>query len=365
MPFINDMLRSFEQKRGDTESVVEVGKESPAPSKIVTRFTFDIEAVMRHLRSRMVGQDEALNAIEQMLRLVRADLVDPSRPLYICLFVGPTGVGKTEIVRLLAEAIHGSRETFCRVDMNTLSQEHYAASLTGAPPGYVGSREGATILDKEKIEGTFSKPGIVLFDEVEKASNAVLQTLLNVFDNGIMVVASGQLTINFRNTLIFMTSNIGAREIQEYAKRRAQSWLRRWRKLGGALNRQTTQEIIQRELENRFFPEFLNRIDDIITFNWIDESLIQDIILLEINRLNERLVRHGCTIRLDPSLISHLARTGFDKRYGARSLKRTIRRYVEVPLAQYLLSRNWNPDMPVETVIATWTNGQTLFLPTK
>jgi ATP-dependent Clp protease ATP-binding subunit ClpA len=362
MPFINDMLQSFEQKRG--ESVTEVSVETSASSKIVTRFTFDVETVMQHLRSRIVGQDEALHAIEQMLLLVRADVVDPSRPLYVCLFVGPTGVGKTEIVRLLAEAIHGNRDAVCRVDMNTLSQEHYAASLTGAPPGYVGSKEGATILDKEKIEGTFSKPGIVLFDEVEKASNTVLQTLLNVFDNGIMVVASGQSTINFRNSLIFMTSNMGAREIQEYAHRRTQSWLSRWFGLGAALNRHITQSIIERELEKKFSPEFLNRIDEIITFNWIEEHLIQDIISLEIDRLNQRLARHRCTIRLDPSLISHLVRTGFDKRYGARSLKRAIRRYVEVPLAQYLLTRNWSSDMPIETVTATWANGQTLFLPT-
>ncbi|MDQ7861143.1 AAA family ATPase [Peribacillus frigoritolerans] len=120
-------------------------------------------------------------------------------------------MGKTEIVKVLAEAIHGNRNHFCRVDMNTLSLEHYAAALTGAPPGYVGSKEGSSLLDKNLIEGSYSKPGIVLLDELEKANHQVIQTLLNVLDNGIMTSSSGNETINFRNTIIIMTSNIGAK----------------------------------------------------------------------------------------------------------------------------------------------------------
>ncbi|MBE3552211.1 MAG: ATP-dependent Clp protease ATP-binding subunit [Kyrpidia tusciae] len=361
MPFVNDMLQSFAQQRTSEESGNRTAQELSSSTKVVTRFTYDVDKVMQHLQSRIVGQREALDAIEQMLRLVRADIADPTRPLYIALFLGPTGVGKTEIVRLLAEALYGNREAFCRVDMNTLSQEHYAASLTGAPPGYVGSKEGATILDKEKIEGSFRSPGIVLFDEVEKASGAVLQTLLNVFDNGIMTVASGQMTINFRNALIFMTSNIGARQIQEYAKRRGRSKLRRLLGLARSPDPGTMKEMIQQELENKFSPEFLNRIDDIITFNWIDETMLQEIISLGIGQLNKRLQRHKCEIRLDPSMAAHLAQVGFDKQYGVRSLKRAIRRYVEVPLAGYLLSRNWSPDIPHETIVAHWRDGRTWF----
>src|SRR5690606_32324507 len=124
------------------------------------------------------------------------------------LLLGPTGVGKTEVVRLIAEAIHGQPDAFCRIDMNTLAQEHYAAALTGAPPGYVGSKEGTTLFDAEAIAGTFSRPGIVLFDELEKASTEVLRSLLNVLDSGRLTLSGGGRTLDFRNCLIFMTSNV-------------------------------------------------------------------------------------------------------------------------------------------------------------
>ncbi|WP_133121319.1 AAA family ATPase [Kyrpidia spormannii] len=363
MPFVNDMLQSFAQQKIAKEEENTGPNQSTKSSSatVVTRFTFDVNKVMQHLKSHIAGQQEALNAIEQMLRLVRADIADPSRPLYIALFLGPTGVGKTEIVRLLAEALHGNREAFCRVDMNTLSQEHYAASLTGAPPGYVGSKEGTTILDKEKIVGSYRTPGIVLFDEMEKASNTVLQTLLNVFDNGLMTVASGQITINFRNSLIFMTSNIGAREVQEYARRKSHSKLRHFLRVTRPLSIETTRKLIQEQLETRLSPEFLNRVDDIITFNWLDETAVEDIILLHIRQLNQRLLHHRVDIHLEPSMLAHLAEVGFDQRYGARSLKRAIRRYVEVPLAKYLLSRSWESEMPSERVIVAWRNGDTHF----
>jgi ATP-dependent Clp protease ATP-binding subunit ClpA len=362
VPFVNDMVDSFaKEQREMDESGPKAADTVLTPSKVVTRFTYDVEKVMKLLRSRIVGQSEVLQTIEEMLRLVRVDIADPQRPLFVCLFLGPTGVGKTELVRLLAEAIHGNRESFCRVDMNTLSQEHYAASLTGAPPGYVGSKEGQTILDKEKIEGSFRAPGIVLFDEVEKASSPVLQALLNVFDNGIMTVASGQLQINFRNSLIFMTSNIAAREIQEYAQRKSQSWWNRWFGIGGVPSESKTQEMIRKGLEEKFSPEFLNRLDEIVTFNWIRGDVLRDIISLEIERLNHRIAKHQCKLSLDVSLINHLAKVGFDKRYGARSLKRAVRKYVEVPLANYLFTRPWNPNAPLQKITAVWSNAETLF----
>ncbi|MHB1419947.1 MAG: AAA family ATPase [Bacillota bacterium] len=178
-------------KKPETEDMGQTYKKL-LPKGLETRFQIDIEQVMKHLRNKIFGQSAALTAIEDMLKIVKADVGEPDTPLYIAMFLGPTGVGKTETIKILAEAIHGSHEALCRVDMNTLALDHYAAALTGAPPGYVGSKEGATILDKEKIEGSFSKPGIILFDEIEKASPQVIQTLLNIFDNGIMNMASGE-----------------------------------------------------------------------------------------------------------------------------------------------------------------------------
>ncbi|MGE8542323.1 MAG: AAA family ATPase, partial [Acinetobacter sp.] len=144
------------------------------------RFHFEPAAVMQALKQRIIGQDAALNEIEKMLHVVKADFSSPERPLSVTLMLGPTGVGKTETVRLIAEAIYGRADAFCRIDMNTLAQEHYAAAITGAPPGYVGSKEGHSLFDETAIAGSHTRPGIVLFDELEKASIEVLRGLMNV-----------------------------------------------------------------------------------------------------------------------------------------------------------------------------------------
>ena len=163
------------------------------------RFHFEPREVMQLLRNRIIGQDAALNEIEKMLHVVKADFSSPERPLSVTLMLGPTGVGKTETVRLISEAIYGRPDAFCRIDMNTLAQEHYAAALTGAPPGYVGSKEGHS-----------------LFDELEKASTEVLRGLMNVLDTGKLILTSSTKTIDFRNCMIFMTSNVGAQAAQQY-----------------------------------------------------------------------------------------------------------------------------------------------------
>ncbi len=341
MPFVNEMLDSFANKKesqGETNSARDsgnLGKEESTGAKLKTRFRFDVDKVMALLRMRIAGQEETLNAMRDMLNLVRADITDPLRPLYIALFLGPTGVGKTEVVRILAEGIHGSPDAVCRVDMNTLTQDHYAASLTGAPPGYVGSKEGITLLDKEKIEGSYSAPGIVLLDEVEKASDTVIQTLLNVFDNGVMTVASGQQTINFRNSMIFMTSNIGSNELQVELKSRLA------RKPedpnGGPNSLKENFDVIRDRLEDAFRPEFLNRIDEIISFNWLTPKTLDDIIAIELGKLNRRVARFHYEVRIDNATLSLIRRKGYDPSYGARAIKRAIRRYVEVPLSAYLI----------------------------
>ncbi|MDN3519513.1 AAA family ATPase [Aquisalimonas lutea] len=343
MPFINDMLDSVERDNADREALAaesRSGVAAPAGDgndALRSRYRFDVDAVMATVRHEVRGQPQALDAIERMLKVVRADIADPRRPPFTALFLGPTGVGKTETVRALARGLYGDADAICRVDMNTLSQEHYAAALTGAPPGYVGAKEGKTILDQERLEGRRGRPGIVLFDELEKASPEVVQALLNVFDNGQLTVASGERTYSFRNALVFMTSNLGAREIQ----RREQAAQSGWRRfLPGARAAATAglQSMLRDRLNEAFSPEFVNRIDNVTVFNWIERDLVEDLVDLEIDRLNRRLHKHGCRLQLTADTRRYLATVGFDRQYGARALRRTVRAEIEVPFAEYLLS---------------------------
>lgn len=238
MPFLTDRLHDTarQQKLGaalaDENARMTVAESVRKPETgLISRFTFDLGLVEAELRAAIIGQDESIKELLDILKVVRADIGDPRKPLATVLFCGPTGVGKTETVRTLARALYGDADAFCRIDMNTLAQEHYAAALTGAPPGYVGSKEGTTILDQEKIEGTRNLPGLVLFDELEKASNEVVLALMNVFDNGLLTVASGEKTYSFRNALVFMSSNLGARELMALDERGG-GILRRLRSFG-------------------------------------------------------------------------------------------------------------------------------------
>lgn len=340
MPFINDMLDSVEKKDADraalaaeNQTAAPVG-DGAAGNGLQTRFRFDIDAVMATMRHEVRGQPHALDAIERMLKVVRADIADPRRPPFTALFLGPTGVGKTETVRALARGLYGDADAICRVDMNTLSQEHYAAALTGAPPGYVGAKEGKTILDQELLEGHRGKPGIVLLDEIEKASTEVIQALLNVFDNGQLTVASGERTYSFRNALVFMTSNLGAREIEERGRRESSGWRRFLPR-----RREALHDMLRARLNDRFSPEFVNRIDNVTVFNWIERDLVEELVDVEIERLNRRLQKHSCELHLTPAARRFLADAGFDRQYGARALRRTLRAEVEVPFAEFLLTR--------------------------
>jgi len=306
-------------------------------------FLFDHRVVMAHLRDRIMGQDEALEHIESALTIVQAGISEKDKPLYAALFLGPTGVGKTETVRALSVALCDDVEAACRVDMNTLAQEHYAAALVGAPPGYVGSREENTLLKKDKIEGSFSRPGIVLFDEIEKASDIVIQTVMNVLDDGILQLTSGTTAISFRNAVIFMTSNIGAREIQDYAHNRPRFLARKLAYLlnpthWGATDAAVLAWIIDRQLHRRFLPEFLNRIDDIVVFNWLNREALAEILDVTISDLNKRLARKNVSVRLSPEVRELILEVGFDRRFGARFLKRAVRSHIENPLATLLVA---------------------------
>lgn len=325
MPFVNDLLDH------NRERLAEAAQAASAVGRVQSRFLFEPDAVMQLLRSRIVGQGEVLEQVQAMLIAVKADIGDPQRPLAVNLFMGPTGVGKTEIVRLLAQAIHGQPDAFCRIDMNTLAQEHYAAALTGAPPGYVGSKEGTTLFDAEAIAGSYSRPGIVLFDELEKASTEVLRSLLNVLDSGRLTLAAGTRSIDFRNSLIFMTSNVGAQDAWAYRERFASGW----RRLLGLRPRGEAQ-VLEKALHRRFDPEFINRIDRVLSFARIAEDQLERLLAVELEKLNQRLARRGVQLQTDASLGSYF-RASHDPRFGARHLVRQLRRELEPKLAACLL----------------------------
>ncbi|HWV15592.1 MAG TPA: AAA family ATPase [Cellvibrio sp.] len=324
MPFINERIAQNEQQ-------LERANYQKKPAR-PSRFRFDPQTVMANLSTRIVGQPYLLQAMEDMLVTLKADFNAEHRPLSVNLFLGPTGVGKTETVRVLAEALLGSADKICRIDMNTLAQEHYTAALTGSPPGYVGSKEGQTLFNNDHIKGSFSEPGIVLFDEIEKANKDVVRAMMNILDTGKLTLTSGARQLDFSNSLIFMTSNIGAREINDYNADNRRSW-RRW--LGA--KRLAPDDIVDAALTRHFDPEFLNRIDSIIRFNPLDKDFLNDLINIELEKLNKRLSRRNASLILTKSARIYLAQE-HDARYGARSLARRIRAELEPNLARALIN---------------------------
>ncbi len=323
MPFINDQLDFNNEQLAKTRQQQQIARTS--------RFKFNPEAVMANLQTRIIGQQAVLDSMRAMLYTLKADFADKHKPLSVILFLGPTGVGKTETVRVLAESILGNADRLCRIDMNTLAQEHYTAALTGSPPGYVGSKEGQTLFDVEKIKGSFSKPGIVLFDEIEKANQSVVRSLMNVLDTGKLLLTSGVGEIDFTNTLIFMTSNLGAKELSETQK----SFSRGWRALF-KLTPPSQKVLLDQALNTQFDPEFINRIERILPFDWLGESATELLGGLELDKLNRRLHARCASVKINADVRKFLRGT-YDARYGARDIARRIRTELEPELAESML----------------------------
>ncbi len=281
------------------------------------------------LHQRVVGQDEAISAVSNAIRRSRSGLSDPNRPTGSFLFLGPTGVGKTELCKALANFLFDSEDHLVRIDMSEFMEKHSVARLIGAPPGYVGYEEGGYL-----TEAVRRKPySVLLLDEVEKAHPDVFNVLLQVLDDGRLTDGQGR-TVDFKNTVIVMTSNIGSPLIQ-------------------AMVGKPTEEVkdaVTDELKNHFRPEFLNRIDEIVVFHALDAVQIEKIAAIQIRSLQSRLAKMDLHLEVAPAALAELAKVGFDPVFGARPLKRAIQKRIENPLSKLLLEGKFSPGetIPVE-----------------
>jgi ATP-dependent Clp protease ATP-binding subunit ClpB len=275
------------------------------------------------LQKRVVGQEEAVKAVSNAVRRSRSGLQDPNRPVGSFIFLGPTGVGKTETARALAEFLFDDENAMVRIDMSEYMEKHAVARLIGAPPGYVGYEEGGQL-----SEAVRRRPYcVVLFDEIEKAHHDVFNALLQVLDDGRLTDGQGR-TVDFKNSIIIMTSNIGSPVIQEFYNAGKLT----------AKNHAELERMVKTEMKAHFRPEFLNRVDDIIIFHSLDERQLAHIVELQLEKLGKRLAEQQLTLNVDPAARRLIAKEGYDPQFGARPLKRAIQELLLDPLATRLLA---------------------------
>jgi ATP-dependent Clp protease ATP-binding subunit ClpB len=322
----------------DEEDVAEVvAKWTGVPvSKMLEGEMQKLLTMEDRLRHRVIGQDEALAAVANAVRRARAGLQDPHRPVGSFIFLGPTGVGKTETARALAEFLFDDERAMVRLDMSEYMEKHAVARMIGAPPGYVGYEEGGQL-----TEAVRRRPySVVLFDEIEKAHSDVFNVLLQILDDGRLTDSKGR-TVDFKNTVLIMTSNLGSREIQAVSEDEKQ-----------------VREAVMEVLREHFKPEFLNRIDDIVVFHRLSREQIAQIIDVQLERLRAMLHERGVSLVLEDSARQLLASEGYDPNFGARPLKRAIQTLIQNPLAMKLL-RGEIP--PGQTVIVSAGDGEMKF----
>jgi ATP-dependent Clp protease ATP-binding subunit ClpB len=273
-----------------------------------------LEAV---LRTRVVGQDEALEVVANAVRRSRAGLQDPNRPIGSFIFLGPTGVGKTETARALAEFLFDDENAMVRLDMSEYMEKHAVSRMIGAPPGYIGYEEGGQLTERVR-----RRPySVVLFDEIEKAHTDVFNVLLQILDDGRLTDSQGR-TVDFRNTVILMTSNIGSQHILEQA---------------GTDDWPAVERTVLAEMRRYFRPEFLNRVDDIVVFQPLAKEQLRLIVDLQLERVKALLAERRITLEITEAAEDVIAQEGFDPAFGARPLKRAIQRMVQNPLAMRIL----------------------------
>jgi ATP-dependent Clp protease ATP-binding subunit ClpB len=307
----------------DEEDIAEVvSRWTGVPvSKLLEGEMKKLLALEDELHKRVIGQDEAVLAVAEAVLRARSGLKDPRRPIGSFLFLGPTGVGKTELARALAEFLFDDERAMIRIDMSEYQEKHTVSRLIGAPPGYVGYDEGGQL-----TEAVRRRPySVVLFDEIEKAHHDVFNALLQVLDDGRLTDGQGR-TVDFKNVIVIMTSNIGSHRILEYRGAFEGEEYRRMK------------DTVLSELRQAFRPEFLNRLDEIIVFHALSEEHLKEIVDIQLASLRSRLEERHITLKLSDEARTHLVRTGYDPNYGARPLKRAIQREIETPLAKRIVS---------------------------
>ena len=297
----------------------------------VTRLGADdmkmIKNMGEHIKESIIGQDHAVEALAKVIKRSRTGVASEKQPTGSFMFLGPTGVGKTETVKALAEYMFGDTDAMIRIDMSEYQEKFNVSRLIGSPPGYVGHEDGGQL-----TEAVRRKPySVVLFDEVEKAHPDIFNTLLQVLDEGRLTDSSGRV-VDFTNTIIVLTSNVGARKLADFGTgigfSTPSSMLQEQSKMDG---------IIKKELKNKFSPEFLNRLDDIIVFDQLESEDVIKIVEIELNKFIDRMERQGYTIKFNKTAKEFLAKEGYDQKYGARPIKRAIQRYVEDVVADSIL----------------------------
>jgi ATP-dependent Clp protease ATP-binding subunit ClpB len=296
------------------------------------------------LAQRVVGQKEAIKAVSDAVRRARSGLQDPNRPIGSFIFLGPTGVGKTETARALAEFLFDDENAMIRIDMSEYMEKHTVSRLIGAPPGYVGYEEGGQL-----SEAVRRRPySVVLFDEIEKAHHDVFNVLLQVLDDGRLTDGQGR-TVDFKNTIVIMTSNLGSPIIQEWFESRSRreeaqtSSSKSSQRLVTSSPTKELEEKVMAELKRHFRPEFLNRVDDVIIFQSLDESEIERIVDIQLEKLKKRLAQQQLTLDVDNGAKKLLASEGYDPQFGARPLKRAVQEHILNPLSMRLLEGEFKP----------------------
>jgi len=327
----------------DKEDIAElISKWTGIPvSRMLEGETDKLIHMEESIHNRVIGQDEAIDAVSDALRRARAGLKDPKRPIGSFIFLGPTGVGKTELARALAEFLFDDEDALVRLDMSEYMEKHTVSRLIGAPPGYIGYEEGGQL-----TEAVRRRPyKVILFDEIEKAHPDVFNVLLQILEDGRLTDGHGR-TVDFKNTVIIMTSNLGSQEFQ-----RGSLGFRH--DIQSESEHQRLKGEIESALKHTFRPEFLNRIDEVIIFRPLTEEQIRQIVDLQIKEVQKRLADRKITITLTGEAKAWLAKTGFDPSFGARPLKRTIQREVENPLSRKILQGEFKEGDEVKVDLST------------